>query len=82
MFDVNIDKSAKDAINKVLHQNKKIDVIVNNAGYVLLGPLEHLSVKEIKAQLEKLFGTISDPDDVTHNEMREAESSMGGQTIR
>ncbi|MGA9151670.1 MAG: SDR family NAD(P)-dependent oxidoreductase [Candidatus Nitrosopolaris sp.] len=68
VFDVNIDKSLKDAINRVLHENKKIDVIVNNAGYVLLGPLEHLSIKEIKAQFEtKLFGVISDPGNVTVN---------------
>jgi|GEM_PF-5715229 len=44
------------------HENKKIDFIVHNAGYTLVGPLEHLSIKQIKAQFEtKLFGAISDP---------------------
>jgi len=37
----------------------KIDVLVNNAGYVLLGPVEQLSIKEFKEQFEtNFFGVI------------------------
>ena len=36
-LDVSNDKSVKDAINKVLSENKRIDVVVNNAGYALVG---------------------------------------------
>ena len=37
----------------------RIDVVVNNAGYSLIGALEDLSMDEIKAQFEtNLFGTI------------------------
>jgi NAD(P)-dependent dehydrogenase (short-subunit alcohol dehydrogenase family) len=37
----------------------RIDVLVNNAGYALMGPLEDLSIKEIQDQLEtNLLGAI------------------------
>jgi NAD(P)-dependent dehydrogenase (short-subunit alcohol dehydrogenase family) len=37
----------------------RVDVLVNNAGYVLLGSLEDLSIKEIQDQLDtNLLGTI------------------------
>jgi short-subunit dehydrogenase len=58
-LDVNSDKSVTDAINTVLHEKKRIDVIVNNAGYALVGALEDLSMDEIKAQFEtNFFGAI------------------------
>lgn len=58
-LDVSNDKSVKDAINKVLSENKRIDVVVNNAGYVLAGSFEDLSMDEIKSQFEtNFFGVI------------------------
>jgi NAD(P)-dependent dehydrogenase (short-subunit alcohol dehydrogenase family) len=58
-LDVNNDKSVKDAINKVLSENKRIDVVVNNAGYALVGSFEDLSMDEIKSQFEtNFFGAI------------------------
>ena len=51
--------SVKDALDGVVEENKRIDVLVNNAGYVLFGALEDLSIEEIKAQFEtNFFGAI------------------------
>jgi NAD(P)-dependent dehydrogenase (short-subunit alcohol dehydrogenase family) len=58
-LDVDSDKSVEDAIHKINDESKRIDVLVNNAGYVLAGALEDLSMDEIKAQFEtNLFGAI------------------------
>jgi short-subunit dehydrogenase len=58
-LDVNSDNSINDAINRIIDKEKRIDVVVNNAGYSLMGALEDLSMEEIKAQFEtNIFGTI------------------------
>lgn len=58
-LDVRSDKSVNAAIDKINDESKRIDVLVNNAGYSLIGALEDLSMDEIKAQFEtNLFGTI------------------------
>jgi NAD(P)-dependent dehydrogenase (short-subunit alcohol dehydrogenase family) len=58
-LDVNDDASVKEAVDKIESEQGRINVLVNNAGYVLLGPAEHLSIKEFKAQFEtNLFGVI------------------------
>ena len=58
-LDVNNDKSVKDAIDKILSEQERIDVIVNNAGYGLFSPIEELSLDQIKEQFEtNFFGAI------------------------
>lgn len=58
-LDVNNDKSVKDAIDKILSENERIDVIVNNAGYGLFSPVEELTLDQIKEQFEtNFFGAI------------------------
>jgi NAD(P)-dependent dehydrogenase (short-subunit alcohol dehydrogenase family) len=60
-LDVNDDISVKNAIDKIVSaaENKRIDALVNNAGYGLFGPLEDISIEEIKAQFEtNFFGVI------------------------
>src|SRR5829696_7556846 len=55
-LDVDSDKSVEDTVHKINDESKRIDVVVNNAGYALVGALEDLSMDEIKA---KLFGAIT-----------------------
>jgi NADP-dependent 3-hydroxy acid dehydrogenase YdfG len=51
--------SVKEAIEKITNEHETIDVLVNNAGYGLLGPLEELSIEEFKEQFEaNVFGVI------------------------
>ena len=58
-LDVNDDKSVTDAINNILKEKNSIDVVVNNAGYGLMGSVEDSSLDEIKAQFEtNFFGAI------------------------
>jgi short-subunit dehydrogenase len=58
-MDVDSDKSVADAIHKIMKESKRIDVVINNAGYGQEGSLEDLSMDEIKAQFEtNLFGAI------------------------
>jgi NADP-dependent 3-hydroxy acid dehydrogenase YdfG len=51
-LDVTDDKSVKEAIKKIANERGTIDVLVNNAGYALVGPLEELSIQEFKEQFE------------------------------
>jgi NAD(P)-dependent dehydrogenase (short-subunit alcohol dehydrogenase family) len=58
-IDVNDEGSVEEAIDKIVAENKGIDVLVNNAEYGLFGSLEDLSIEEIKAQFEtNFFGAI------------------------
>ena len=54
-LDVDNDKSVADAIRIIVDERKRIDVLVNNAGYALGGALEDSSINEIKAQLKLTF---------------------------
>jgi NAD(P)-dependent dehydrogenase (short-subunit alcohol dehydrogenase family) len=58
-LDVTDDNSVKEAIENIVNERERIDVLVNNAGYLLLGPLEELSIEEFKEQFEtNFFGVI------------------------
>jgi NAD(P)-dependent dehydrogenase (short-subunit alcohol dehydrogenase family) len=58
-LDVIDDKSVVDAINRIAKEKDRIDVVINNAGYDLMGALEETSIDEIKAQFEtNFFGAI------------------------
>ena len=49
----------KSAITRILYEKKRIDLVVNNAGYALVGPFEDSSMDEIKAQVEpNFFGPV------------------------
>src|SRR5215212_4149646 len=58
-LDVTDDLSVKNAVQSILSKEGRIDVLVNNAGYVLSGAFEDLTLDEIKAQYEtNVFGLI------------------------
>jgi NAD(P)-dependent dehydrogenase (short-subunit alcohol dehydrogenase family) len=58
-LDVTDDLSVKNAVQSILSKEGRIDLLVNNAGYVLSGAFEDLAIDEIKAQYEtNVFGLI------------------------
>jgi NAD(P)-dependent dehydrogenase (short-subunit alcohol dehydrogenase family) len=58
-LDVTDENSVKNAIQSILSESGRIDVLVNNAGYGLTGALEDIGIDEIRALYEtNLFGVI------------------------
>jgi NAD(P)-dependent dehydrogenase (short-subunit alcohol dehydrogenase family) len=58
-LDVTDDISITKAIDTVINESRRIDVLVNNAGYGLVGSVEDMSIEEMKAQYEtNVFGTF------------------------
>ena len=58
-LDVNDNVSVNDAMDTILKENGRIDVLVNNAGYSVFGSLEELSLEEIKEEFEtNFFGAV------------------------
>ncbi len=58
-LDVRDINSIKNAIAEVLSITKRIDVVINNAGVGITGPLEEIPLEEIKNNFEtNLFGPI------------------------
>ena len=57
-LDVDDENSVKTAIQKILEQKQRIDVLVNNAGWGLWGCVEDVSINEFKAQFDTNFFSI------------------------
>ncbi|MGC8767082.1 MAG: SDR family NAD(P)-dependent oxidoreductase [Brevinematia bacterium] len=53
------EESMKNVVNKIIHKEGKIDVLVNNAGYGIAGSVEDIPIEEAEKQFEvNLFGQI------------------------
>ena len=58
-LDINSDQGVRAVLPALIRSHGAIDALVNNAGYGLWGPLESLSIAELKAQFEtNLFAAI------------------------
>jgi short-subunit dehydrogenase len=59
-LNVDNDLSAKNAVHDIVSKKGRIDLLVNNAGYGLIGPIEDISIEdELKPQFEtNLFGAV------------------------
>jgi NAD(P)-dependent dehydrogenase (short-subunit alcohol dehydrogenase family) len=54
-LDVTNEESVRSAVQSILDDKGRIDVLVNNAGYGLTGAFEDISIDEIKSQFETNF---------------------------
>ena len=58
-LDINESGSVKSAVSHILSIEKRIDVLINNAGLAIAGAVEDTSLTELKAQLEtNFFGAV------------------------
>ena len=58
-MDVDDDASVQHAIDQIIQQTGRLDVVVNNAGITFAGAIEDTSIEEAQAQFEtNLFGVL------------------------
>jgi short-subunit dehydrogenase len=55
LLDVNDSESIQNAIRDILYDSRKIDVLINNAGYGMFGPIEDITTEDVKLQFETNF---------------------------
>lgn len=83
-LDVTDGNSCVEAVKRIVKEQGKVDVLVNNAGFALYGPVEEVSLEDAKRQFDvNLFGLARITKEVIPK-MRESGgtiinvSSMGG----
>jgi len=54
-LDVNDESNVKETVRQFIEMNKSIDVLINNAGYGIAGPIENTSIEEAKDQFDTNF---------------------------
>src|SRR5262245_54772812 len=58
-MDVDDDASVERGVASVLQRAGRLDAVVNNAGWALMGPVEETSIDEARAQMEtNFFGVL------------------------
>lgn len=59
-LDITSDEEVKQVINESIAKLGRIDVVVNNAGYSLVGSMEEMTDEEFRATMDvNLFGTVN-----------------------
>lgn len=59
-LDITSDEAVHDAVQKAIERFGRIDLVVNNAGYSLVGSLEEMTDREFRESMEvNLFGTVN-----------------------
>ena len=57
--DVSEKEQVKKMVEKVLETFPQVDVLINNAGFVIYGKVEELSIEDVESQMKtNYFGTI------------------------
>ena len=75
-LDVTKDESVNSSIDSILRETGRIDILINNAGYGLIGAFEDSSIEEVKNQYEtNFFGVIRTTQSVLPT-MRKQKSGM------
>ena len=58
-LDVTDDDSVAGAVQQIVDREGRLDVVVNNAGYVLWGPIEETPIEEIRREFDvNVFGAL------------------------
>jgi len=58
-MDVTDESSVRQGIDHIIARESRIDVVVNNAGFAIIGSLEDTTIEEVKSQLEtNFFGSL------------------------
>jgi NAD(P)-dependent dehydrogenase (short-subunit alcohol dehydrogenase family) len=58
--DITNDAAVKEAVAKAMNRFGKLDIVVNNAGYSLVGSIEEASDEEFRQTIDvNLFGTVN-----------------------
>ena len=59
-LDITSDESVKDSISQTINKFGHLDVVVNNAGYSIVGSMEELTDREFRESIDvNLFGTVN-----------------------
>jgi NAD(P)-dependent dehydrogenase (short-subunit alcohol dehydrogenase family) len=54
-LDVTVEGDIVEAVSRVVGERGRLDLLINNAGFGLMGPIEEVSTEELKAQFETNF---------------------------
>ena len=77
-MDITSDLGVKNGVQKIIERFGRIDVVVNNAGYSLVGSMEEMTDEEFRKTLDvNLFGTVN----VLRNVMPSLRQQKAGHVI-